>query len=371
MRPFALIMFSSLALSCAKAPAATSDKASSSPRVEVVVQAIETADIKASVELPGQLEPMAQSELRPQVRGQLAELYVDLGDRITKGDVLASVAVPDHEDRLQLSGAEADEAAAVVKARSGALKLTRLQTNRIRKVAKSGRGLVSQQKLDEANTALALAQARLSEARAHLNTARKRQQLNQTLVDFANIRAPFDGIVVKRMADVGTLVGPDTAVFTVASIARVRAVAYVPATDAVLIDDTARANLSFPGSGIAPIQTPLARVGGAVNPMTQEVRVEAHIDLPAGLPASSYVRFNLTLKSRTNVRVVPGKALHVAGKPHHLYIYRNGICHLVAVKTGADDGNKVEILSGVKPGDKVVVSTKGTLKKQSVCTPID
>jgi RND family efflux transporter MFP subunit len=167
--------------------------------------------------------------------------------------------------------------------------------------------------------------------------------------------------------DPGALVSAKTPLFRVDQIAQVRAVAFVPASDANSLDDTARVHLEFPGTRVAPVTAPVKMIAGAVDPATQALRVEAHIALPDGIRAGSYVRFRLETRTRTGVRVIPAEALHLGPRQNQIFIVEDGRCKVVEIATGADSNNMVEVLRGLDGDEKIVVATRGTLRDGRAC----
>jgi RND family efflux transporter MFP subunit len=335
--------------------------------VQVRTSGVTKIDIEGAIELPGRLEPYSSVELRPRVEGRLKLLNVDIGSKIKTGEILAVIDVPDLERRAELLKAEREEAKAAVKARKEALKLAKLNHNRLEKVAQRGRGMVSQQKRDEAKSALKLARAEVAQAKAHFRSKDRHLKLVKTHLGFAKLKAPFDGVVSARYQDRGDLVSQRTPIFRVEEVSIIRAVAYVPASDTGSLDETARVHLEFPGTNAAPIVAPLKRIAGAIDPDTQALRVEAHISLPEGVRAGAYVRFRLEPKVRKGVLSIPAAALHLGPKLNHIYVVKDGVCALVEIATGADSNNQIEVLRGLSGDEQVVVSTRGTLKDGRAC----
>lgn len=366
MRTLLLFIFCGLVGAC-NATVAAPPNGSPEDSVLVRVEKASRVDLEGTIDLPGRLEPYSTVELKPQVEGRLKTLNVDIGSAIEKGQILAVIDVPDLERRAELLKAEREEAKAAVKARKEALKLAKLKHKRIERVAQRGRGMISQQKRDEAKSALKLARAEVAQAKAHFRSTDRHLKLLRTRLGFAKLKAPFDGVVAARYQAPGDLVNEGTAIFRVEEIGIIRAVAHVPVSDANTLDETARVHLEFPGSTVAPIVAPIKLIAGAVDPDTQALRVEAHISLPEGLRAGSYVRFRLEPRARLDVLVIPASALHLGPKLNQIFVVKDGKCRLVEIATGADANNNIEVLRGLDGSEDVVVSTRGTLKEGRAC----
>jgi len=352
-------------LACNRSNAQTSPNATT--RTKVTVEAPRTKNIATSLVLPGRLEPFEQSLLRCQIQGQIEAVYVDIGDSFKKGDLLVKVSAPDLDGERDLAAAEIGEAKAEKKARAAAVRLAKVRFERLERVAKSGKGLVSQQKRDEARIALGLARAEQSQSAARLNATRQRLKVLEARVGFTRIKAPYDGVVVEVLLHSGNLAGPNASILEVARVDKVRAVAFVPAREAALIDASTRSTVTFPGVRTPAIQGPLTRVAGALDLKNQELRVEVHLTPPAGVRAGGFIRMKVDMKTRENARVISGKAFHLGPKPGQVFVLRGGVCKVVTVVMGSDDGRDVEIVDGLKSGDKVVIAAAGTLTDGVAC----
>ncbi len=333
----------------------------------VTVALAAESDISATIDLPGRLEPFYTTELSARVMGVVEELNVDVGDTFDEGDALAKLAVPDLERRLELVDARGAESAAESRIHAVALAAAEARVERLEKVAESGEGFVSAQRLDDAKAEVDAADARRSHVQAKVTTAEAGAAELDTLLSFATINAPFGGVVTRRYLSPGALARPGTPIFEVAQTDTLRAIAAIPERDALGLETGAKVTLSFPGTSVAPIEAELTRLGGVVDKRTQAVLAEAHIEEQEFVRAGSYARFHLTLKAREGTTVVPAEALHVGPGKGQLYVLREEQCVVVSVTTGADDGTRVEVLEGLDVGDQVVVATRDTLSDKRPC----
>ncbi|MEM1063186.1 MAG: efflux RND transporter periplasmic adaptor subunit, partial [Planctomycetota bacterium] len=210
----------------------------------------------------------------------------------------------------------------------------------------------------------AAAEADLDAAKAETLIARRELEELDVLIDYAEIKAPFDAVVTERMAEPGNLVlgtadaGRGEPLFVVSRVDRVRVHVPVPEADAAFIDrgDTLTLRLpSFEGEG--EIETTVTRVGRALDPNTRTMLVEAELENADGkyLPGM-FGEATITLGERPAVAVLPARAVRF-GESGDAYVYALGaddVVRVVGVTTGVDEGARIEIDAGVVPGDRVV-----------------
>jgi RND family efflux transporter MFP subunit len=230
---------------------------------------------------------------------------------------------------------------------------------------------VTQQDLDERQSAYNQAKANLDAAEA--NVGRLRQ-----LLGFNQVVAPFDGVVTRRNIDVGDLVnagngGTGQALFAVAQVDPLRLYVYVPQVyahqikigDAVKVTLAERAGEEYTGS--------IARTAGAIDTASRTMQVEIRVPNPRGaLIAGSYVQVTLPINVDAEALVVPTNVLLFRPDGTRVALVdADGRVNLRLVKLGTDFGTKVEVLSGLKPTDRVVESPADSLADGDVVTLAD
>jgi len=297
--------------------------------------------------LPGNVQPFITSPIYARTNGYLRKWYVDIGARVKQGQLLAVIETPEVDQQLQqarsnLLTAQANlELASITKARYLGL----LKSN-----------AVSQQDVDNAvgtyNANKAIVEA--DQAAVDQYTA---------LVSFEKIYAPFDGIVTARNTDIGDLInsGSGSAVktdlFHVAQPGKLRVYVNVPEeySQGVKVGMTADLSLAeFPGRRF---RGKLVRTADAITVTTRTLLIEIDVDNPTGtLLTGSYAEVHLAVPAQSSTFLLPVNTLLFRSEGLQVGVVRDGKVVLSAVTPGHDFGNQIEIVSGLKPDDQVIIN---------------
>jgi RND family efflux transporter MFP subunit len=335
--------------------------------------------------------------LYAKVGGFLAEISVDIGDDVTKGQVLARLSIPEMEKELlqkqaAIASAEADveQSRAALHEAKTALREKEAQLNqqlaafeRTKNLVE--RGSLQQKLLDEATYQRDAAQAALDTVRAAIQTAeavlkasaakvelvRTERDRVQTLLEYGEIRAPFDGMVTKRFVDPGAFIQPADGnssarpLLTVTRIDVVRIWLDLPMAEVRWLDRGDR--VVFDRINVLPgvrFEGEVARFATALDPTSRMMRVEIDLQNPdRQLMPGYYGYVNLMLDEMLQTPVVPSSALFQSGSDSCVYVVENGICHRRAVTACFQDGTTVGIDSGLKAGEQVVQAGAGQLRE--------
>jgi RND family efflux transporter MFP subunit len=297
--------------------------------------------------LPGSVQPFITAPIYARTNGYLKKWYVDIGGRVKKGQLLAVIETPEVDQQLQqarsnLLTAQANlELASITKARYEGL----LKTH-----------AVSQQDVDNAvgtyNANKAIVEA--DQAAVDQYTA---------LVSFEKIYAPFDGVLTARNTDIGDLInsgsagGVKTDLFHIAQPQKLRVYVNVPEqySQGVKIGMTADLSLAeFPGR---TFQGKLVRTADAITVTTRTLLIEIDVDNPSGtLLTGSYAEVHLAVPAQSSTLLLPVNTLLFRSEGLRVGVVKDGKVALTAVTPGHDFGNQIEIVSGLKPDDQVIVN---------------
>ena len=191
----------------------------------VAVARVESADLSHDMVLTAEFRPYQEVDVTAKVAGFVKEINVDIGDRVRAGELLATLEVPEMQDDLTKANAAVDRAQAdVTHARDelerakAAHEIADLSYSRLAAVAKKQPGLVAQQEIDDAHSKDLVAEAQVSAAQSAIAAANQQVSVNQadvakikTLMDYTRVTAPFDGVITKRYADLGSMIQAGTA----------------------------------------------------------------------------------------------------------------------------------------------------------------
>ncbi len=321
------------------------DSAGAAPASSAVVVPVLTVQASATAlgfELDGQIQAQRQATVAAQIGGTVQALLVKAGDAVRAGQALA------HIDGRSASAdlSRGDAAVAQAQAQRDNARLNAERTRELR-----AKGFVSQAAQDMADTQLKAAQAGLHEAEA----ARSQAALAR---GFTTVTAPFDGLVQATLLEAGDLAGPGRPVLTLYAPGALRAVVQVPASRAAAAQAATRLQIQLPGG--AWVSPSRRTVLPATDPVAQTV--EWRLDLPATLPAplspgqSVRVTFEGAAPSASatpSTLSVPASAVLRRGELTAVYVVQGSQFVLRAVRTGASRGGAVELLAGVKSGERV------------------
>ncbi|MDB6042612.1 MAG: efflux transporter periplasmic adaptor subunit [Gammaproteobacteria bacterium] len=294
--------------------------------------------------LPGSVQAYNEALIHARTNGYLLNWYTDIGTRVKKGQLLADIDTPEVDEQLRQARADLATAQANFD--------LALSTNQRWQGLLSTKS-VSQQAADAAAGDSAAKKATLASAAA--NVARL-----SDLESFKRVLAPFDGVVTSRTTDIGALInaGQGTALFSVADVRRLRVYVQVPQLYASSTTPGLDADLTF---AERPGKTYPARVvstADALDPNSRTLQVELLVDNAAGeLFPGAYSEVHFKLPSGPDSLRLPANA--VLFRSTDLQVAVVGKDHRVTLKnitTGRDFGTSMEVLSGLSPGDDVVVN---------------
>jgi RND family efflux transporter MFP subunit len=317
------------------------------PRVTVV--ALGAQAVGAGLVLDGTLQAVRQSVLSAQASGRIATLSVKAGDRVKAGQVLAVI-----DDRATQAG--------VAQAQAGLAQADASLTN-AKAAYERARDLRAQGFLAQAAVDAALAQYKA--AQAGTAAARAGQTQASVAQGFTRLTAPYDGWVLATHAEAGALAMPGAPVLTVYAPQPIRAVVHVPASMQSLAQSASKVEVQLPGTDRWVVPASTSSVPAA-DPVSQTVEWRLNLSEADGanqVPGrQTRVRFvGGNAQANSQRLVLPAAAVLRRGELTGVYVVTNkgegqaeGFA-LRAVRTGAMHGDGVEVLAGLKAGDRVAL----------------
>src|SRR5438132_5389426 len=297
--------------------------------------------------LPGNVEPYISSPIYSRTNGYLKKWYVDIGARVKQGQLLAVIDTPEVDQQLQQSLSNLNTAKAN-------LALAQITRNRYQGLLRSN--AVSQQDVDNA-----VGTYNANEAIVQANQANVKQL--EALQSFEKIYAPFDGIVTARNTDIGDLInsgsggGTKTDLFHIAQPGKLRVYVNVPEeySQGIKVGMTADLSLAeFPGR---TFRGTLVRTADAITVTTRTLLIEIDVDNPTGtLLTGSYAEVHLAVPAQSSTLLLPVNTLLFRSEGLRVGVVKDGKVALAAVTPGHDFGNQIEIVSGLKPDDQVILN---------------
>jgi RND family efflux transporter MFP subunit len=301
--------------------------------------------------LPGNTQAFSDAPIYARTNGYLKRWYFDIGARVRKGQLLAEIETPELDQQLQQARADLDTAQAN-------LNIAKITASRWQDLVSTGS--VSQQETDQAASNLSAVKATVESSSANV---RRLEQLQS----FEKIYAPFDGIITARNTDIGALIDAGASaqpkeLFHMAAIRTLRVYVSVPEVYSRAARPGASATLTldeFPGQ---TFHGTLLRNANSIDIASRTLLVEVDVDNPTGqLLPGAYVFVHLKLPDETRSVTIPSNTLIFRKEGLQVGVVRNDRAELVPVKISRDYGNSVEIVSGLRPTDAVIVDPSDSL----------
>ena len=254
-------------------------------------------------ELPGNFEPFERALLHSRAAGYLSRMNVDIGDRIKRGAPLATLLIPEMESELLHAEADVIAAQAEFRRTEAVAKLSDLTSRRLSDLQAGEPLAVTRQDVDVAAAEAHVSRARVESAAAAVDVARAKQSHLEALMSYATIRAPFDGIVVRRFVDPGALIVSGTdgggPLLEVVNADRLRLVLSIPDSVAPRVRVGLACRIHVDALPRHEFTGVISRIAGALAVDSRTMRAEIDIDSEDGLlRPGMYATVKLQLHSK-------------------------------------------------------------------------
>jgi RND family efflux transporter MFP subunit len=302
--------------------------------------------------LPGTIQAYRDAPIYARTGGYLKTRAVELGARVSAGQLLAEIDAPELEQQLQQ--ARADLATAEANA-----KLAQTVADRNQDLAKTDS--VSRQDLDTALGTLEARKAAVESARSNVN------RLVQ-LKGYLRIYAPFDGVITARNTDIGALIdsgasgGAARELFHLASTDRLRMFVNVPESYARATKRGLTAQLTLIEHPGRRFTATLARTAESIDVASRTLLAEFEVPNPKGeLLPGAYAEVHITMPTPASALLLPVNALMFGSEGLRVGTVQNGVVKIVRVTLGRDYGTEAEVATGLTASDWVVVNPPDSL----------
>ena len=348
------------------------------------------ASIGNTFSVAGEFDPYQEIEVHAKVAGYIRKINVDIGDRVKTGQILAVLEVPELMAQLQGTAAGVRHSQQeVIRARNEVARdeaqHVALHANslRLQQASTARPGLIAQQELDDAQAKDQASEAQVDSAKSALAAAEQQLQMSQAnnsqisaMSDYTRIIAPFDGVVTWRYADTGALVQAGTTasnsqpVVKLAEVNVLRLRIPVPESLVSSVHIGQQADVVVHATGEHFTGT-VTRFTDSLERTTRTMQVE--IDVPNDkykLQPGMYADVRLQVQNHPDALTVPIQAVqHDNGKAQVLMLDRQNRVQPRPIETGLEDPQRVEVLSGLQEGDRVIVGNFGSFQAGQVVEP--
>src|SRR5574344_457298 len=321
-----------------------------------------------NLELSGELKPYLHTEIFSRVNGLVHSRLVELGDKVQKGEVLATIDTPDLDE-------EATSAMAELVAAKKHLLESQYQYNYEKQSYKryknsSSDGAISRQELDTHYNSFKTSEMNYFASRAAVDKASAEAKRIQALQGYKQVRAPFSGIITKFNVDSGANVvaggsNTSTSLFEIQQMDKFRVTLNIPQNyvQYVKVGDTL--NLYTPDNPKLKIKGTVSESAQSLSPATRTMEVVAIIknDKKSSLYSGLYVKSDINIKGKEKIMTVnPSCIVNLDTGSFVVTVDKSGIIKFVQVKIGRDFGDKVEILEGLNGNENLITNVTDELK---------
>jgi len=318
------------------------EQATAAAPLEVQTTLPSTGSITRSITLPGEIKPYQAATLYAKVSGYLKTITVDKGDSVKADALLADIEVPELlADRAKYKAE---------------VEVADLDHKRLAEAQKKAPDLVVPLSVDTAKGKYEVAKASLERA--------------ETLLQFTKIIAPFSGVVTKRMVDPGAFIPAATAgsspqnaaLLMLMDFNTVRLQVAVPEGESALVANGQPVKLTVDGLPGRAFEGKITRFSYALDDASKTMLAEAELPNPKlELRPGMYATVKIGIERKEDALLVPADAVLIEKANASVFMMVENKAKKVPVKIGFNDGAKIEILSGLKPNEPVILIGKRTL----------
>ncbi len=359
-----------------KTHAVAAEGAADAPPV-VAASPVTREEIAREIVFDSELRPYQEIDLHAKVAGYVQTINVDVGDHVKEGQVIAQLELPEVEHELERALATQRRASQQIRRAQATWDDAHVSLDRMAAVEKAQPNLIAQQDIDSATAKERGAEADLAAAKEQESGATAEVNKLKTMLQYARITAPFDGVVTKRYADKGALIQAGTSSSTQAmplirlsQNSFLRLIFPVSASFVSAIKQGDPVEVSIPGVK-RKVQAKITRSSQKVDFSTRTMETEVDIEnADYSLIPGMYASVTVKVERKENAVVAPITTIARKGESATVYlIKKDGTIEERAVKLGLESPFKIEILSGVSEGDMLLVGNRTGVKPGQHVTP--
>lgn len=306
------------------------------PVIKVQAQTVEAKPHIAVDEVTGTVRAKLRSVIEAKIVGRIEKLNVVPGQVVKANDLLVELDSREIEAKL-------DQARAVLEQSNK--ELARAQSLMANKVT-------TQAEFDAVQARNRVAKGSVAEA--------------ETMLGYTSVRAPFDGVITRKLADVGDLASPGKPLLEIEDPKNLRFETDIPEA---LIGNVEPGAKLMVRTGTLNVPATVSEIAPAADPNSRTFLVKLDLTPTPGIRAGQFGRVGIPV-SETNVLRVPASAVQQRGQMETVFVIRDGKAHLRLVKTGKRFGTEIEIVSGIENGEQVVTEGANRLSDEQPVKPL-
>jgi RND family efflux transporter MFP subunit len=329
------------------------------------VAAVRDSSIKMTVTLPATTTAFEAANIFARTSGYIEKRYVDIGDRVKAGALLAEITAPELDHQIAQAKATLDQDKETLQQTQASRDLADVTNGRDSKLVKEG--WLTLQQGDNDRLTLAAQQAAVGVAQSNIAAQEAQIRVLEQEKAYQRVVAPFDGVITQRNIDNGSLVqSQSTFMFMLMHPDVIRTEVYVPQDEAFGIGPGVDAVVRVPELPGRSFPGKVTRIASALQPGSRTLLTEIDVHNPDGaLSPGIYCTVELYIPRKTPSMIIPADAVVFDHDGLHVAVVKNGATHLQKITIARDFGKEVEVHDGVKPGDQVILNPMVNLAEGS------
>jgi len=351
----------------------------------VNVTKAERSSGKSELVLPGNIQAITEAPVLARASGYIKSRLVDIGDKVKEGQLLAEIDAPEIGQQVQQAKASVEQANASLEQANANLVQGKTNEQLYKTTAERWsqlvlKGAVSKQENDtyqaQYQAQIASVQAltkAVNVAKSNVSVAEANLARLNEMLGYVKVRAPFAGVITQRNVDAGALVNEgSTLLYRIAQTDKLRTYVNVPQADSTAVRVGQPAKLSISELPSKVFSGTVTRTANALDPSSRTLLAEIQVPNTSGqLMPGMYAQVNFTAPRAEPPILIKGDALVVrANGPQVAVVQPDDTVHFQVVQLGRDYGDRIEVLSGLKPGQQLVVNPGDNIQEHVKVRPV-
>jgi RND family efflux transporter MFP subunit len=351
----------------------------------VNVTEVERSSGKSDLVLPGSIQAITEAPVLARATGYIKTRLVDIGDRVKAGQLLAEIDAPEIDQQVRQARASVDQANASLEQANANLiqgktneQLYKTTADRWNSLV--AKGAVSKQDNDtyqaqyiaQVATVQALEKA-VNVAKSNIGAAEANLERLTDMLGYVKVKAPFAGVITQRNVDVGALVNEgNTLLYRIAQTDKLRIYVNVPQSDSNAVHVGLPAKLTISDLPSKIFVGVVTRTANSLDPSSRTLLAEVQVVNTAGLlMPGMYAQVEFSTPRAEPPLLIKGDALVVRSNgPQVAIVEPDKTVHFQVVALGRDYGDRIEVLSGLKAGDRLVVNPGDNIQEHVKVNPV-
>lgn len=310
----------------------------------------------STVTLPATTTAFEAANILARTSGYIEKRYVDIGDKVKAGALLAEITAPELDHQIAQAQAMLTQNQAALQQAKASQELADVTNTRDSNLVKQG--WLTKQQGDNDRLTLAAQQAAVNVAQSNITAQEAQIRILTQEKAYQRVVAPFDGVITQRNIDNGSLVSSgSTLLYTLMHSDVIRIQLFVPQDEAFGLAPGVDAVVRVPEIPDRTFPGKVTRIANALQPGSRTLLTEIDVPNPDGaLSPGIYCTVALSIPRKTPSMSVPADAVIFNEQGLQVAVVKDGKAHLQKIAIARDFGTSVEVREGIRPGDQVILN---------------